>query len=103
MCPEKDLNDLLRVKNSYYNEDNRVSFHIEINKCNRWNGIKANSHYSKESIYKHDCKLDPVIEKMLNVVFFTFQTMNVDVEFGGDIDDSKEIPLRISDGFHSQF
>ena len=56
-CPEQ-IDDFIRVKNSYSNIKDRLSFQLEINKCD-------------SSVANHNCHDDEDTKKLLKKVFFT--------------------------------
>ena len=74
----------LRIKNSYSDENERVSFQIEIHSC-------ADKSY---------CKSDDDIANLLEKIYFTFYNLEENVEFGNPLNIGKR-PIRAIDAFHS--
>jgi len=57
-CPDMDsIKDILKLKNGYLNNEDRISFSVEIEKCN--------------SLENPNCKKDAAIQKVLDVLYFT--------------------------------
>ena len=76
------------MKNGYSNYDDRVSYSVEIVKCN-------------PEVDK-DCKNDALAEKLLSQIFFTLYNIEELVDFKNP-EKLKGRPIRTQDSFHSQF
>tara|TARA_B110000285_G_C14934631_1_gene518970 strand:+ start:147 stop:434 length:288 start_codon:yes stop_codon:yes gene_type:complete len=86
LCPDiEKLKDQLRVKNSYSNKEERISFSIQAVNCDN----------STE-----DCQEFSIIEKFFDNMFFTVYVLEENIEFG-DVANIGKKPLSTTDTFHS--
>ena len=88
LCPDMEkIKDDLKVKNSYSNKKERVSFSIQAVLCDQPN---------------ENCADPEKIDQFLKDIFFTSYILEENVEFG-DISNIGKRPISVNDKFHSQF
>lgn len=81
------IKEELRVKNSYSNTEERISFSVQAVNCDN----------STE-----DCQDFEIIEKFFDNTFFTAYILEGMIEFG-DVSNIGKKPVSTVDHFHSQF
>ena len=87
-CPDIDkIEDYLQIKNGYNNKDERISFSVEIVKCNDTPSVT--------------CRNDAT-EAILEQVYFTLYNLEEIIDFKNP-DKLKSRPIRTEVKFHSQF
>jgi hypothetical protein len=87
LCPDvtDEADDIYKIMNSYTNQTKRISFSINIFKCQ-----------VKKYINLNECASDDKIDLFLQNVYFTLYTLTNRVHY-----DDVEKPWRVSDKFHS--
>jgi len=88
-CPDIDkIKDHFQIKNGYNNKHERISFSVEIVKCN-------------DDSSKVKCKNDAT-EDILEQIYFTLYNVEEIIDFKNP-DKLKSRPIRTEVKFHSQF
>lgn len=88
-CPEiNKIADYFQIKNAYANTTERISFSVEIVKCN--------------PEFSQTCKSDETVQKFLDVVYFTMYNIEEVVDFKNNHKVGSR-PVRTTNKFHSQF
>jgi len=85
-CPDVEkIKDYFMIKNGYSNDEDRVSFSVEIVKCNEEEG--------------ETCKNKELVSKLLNSMYFTMYNIEETIDFK-DPDKMMERPVRTLNKFH---
>ena len=88
LCPDMDtIKEVLRVKNSYSDKDERVSFSLQAVACDQ----------SLDT-----CASTADIEEFFKEVYFTTYILKENIAFGDNSNIMKR-PVSVTDQFHSQF
>lgn len=84
-CPDinDDFKKFWQVKNGYTNETERISFSVEIVKCN-----------------DADCKSEAQTQKIMNLMYFTVYTLEEAIDFKNP-EKLNSRPVRVQTTFHS--
>lgn len=86
ICPDmKTIQDIIRVKNSYTDKDERVSFSMQAVACDS---------------ALEECAEPASIEKFFEDIYFTIYILKENVKFGDKSTIGKR-PVSVNDQFHS--
>jgi hypothetical protein len=88
LCPDMNtIKDILRVKNSYTDKDERVSFSMQAVACDS---------------DTEECADPTAIEQFFEDIYFTIYILKENIAFG-DNSNIGQRPISVNDQFHSQF